>query len=153
MKTLKVYRILLVTLVLMNVLTIGFLMMKPEHRPLPPDRVNLAEKLEIKGGKANLVSRIQKEHHREIRRLNQQNQQLHHQLYLEFLKDNKDSTNSERIIDSIIENHRSVVNLLYAYFNELKTYCNPQQRILLNKHFEEVIQRNGPPPHHKRRAH
>jgi hypothetical protein len=150
MKTIKIYKFLLLILVVLNVVTVCFLLMRPDHPPMPPERINLAEKLGIKGEKAKDVTRIQNEHHREMHRLNNENEQLHHQLYREFQKDGKDSTNALKTIESVIENHRKAVLLLYHYFSKLKTYCTIEQRKILDEHLKEVILRNGPPPRHKR---
>jgi hypothetical protein len=147
MKTLKIYKVLLVILVVLNVVTVYFLLMKPDHPPMPPERINIAEKLGITGEKAKDVSRIQKEHHREMHRLNKQIEQLHHQLFREF---QKDSSSVLKTVDLVIENRRKAVLLLYHYFSELKTYCTDEQRIILNKHLKEVILRHAPPPQRKR---
>lgn len=147
MKTLKIYKVLLVILVVLNVVTVYFLLMKPDHSPMPPERINLAEKLGITGEKAKDVTRIQNEHHREMHQLNKQMKQLHHQLYREF---QKDSSSVLKTVDLVIENRRKAVLLLYHYFTELETYCTAEQRVILNKHLKEVILRNGPPPRHKR---
>lgn len=150
MKTLKIYKAVLVILVVLNVVTVCFLLMKPNHPPMPPERINLAKKLGIAGEKAKDVTRIQNEHHREMHRLNKENEKLHHQLYQEFQKDSKDSTSALKTIESVIENHRKAVLLLYHYFTELKRYCTVEQRKILDKHLKEVILRNGPPPRPKR---
>jgi uncharacterized tellurite resistance protein B-like protein len=147
MKTLKIYKILLVILVVLNVVTVSFLLMKPNHHPLPPERINLAEKLGITGEKAIEVAQMQKEHHRAMHRLNNQIAQLHHQLYREF---QKDSSSVLKTVDLVIENRRKAVLLLYNYFSELKTYCTAEQRVILNKHLKEVILSNGPHPRRKR---
>jgi hypothetical protein len=147
MKTLKIYKVLLVILVVLNVVTVSFLLMKPNHHPLPPERINLAEKLGITGEKGIEVSQMQKEHHRAMHRLNKQKERLHHQLYFEF---QKDSISVLKTLNLVIENRRKAVFLLYNYFTELKTYCNDKQRIILDRHIKEVIQSNGPPPRHKR---
>lgn len=150
MKTLKMYRMLLLILVVINIVTLCFLLLRPDHPHLPPDRINIAEKLGIKGQKEKEVNRIQQNHHKEMHRLNDQIKQLHDQLYRVFLKDNEDSTKAKELVNAIAENHRKIAFLLYAYFDELKTYCNAEQRERLNEHFEEVIQRDGPPSRHKR---
>jgi hypothetical protein len=147
MKTLKIYKVLLVILVVLNSVTVSLLLMKPDHPPMPPERINLAEKLGMKGEKAKDVTRIQNEHHREMHRLNKQKEQLHQQLYREF---QKDSSSVLKTVDLVIENRRKAVLLLYHYFTELKTYCTSEQRITLEKHLKEVILHNAPPPRHKR---
>lgn len=147
MKTLKIYKVLLVILVIVNVVTLSFLLMKPDHPPMPPERINLAEKLGMSGEKAKDVTRIQKEHHREMHRLNQQIQQLHHQLFRAF---QKDSSSVLKTVDLVIENRRKAVLLLYNYYSELNTYCTVEQHKILDKHLKEVILRNGPPSRPKR---
>ena len=146
MKTLKIYKILLIILLVINIVTLAFLVMKPNHAPMPLERINLAEKLGITGEKAIEVAQMQKEHHREMHRLNKQKEQLHHQLYIEF---QNDSTSVLKTLDLVIENRRKAVLLLYNYFSELNTYCTAEQRVILNKHLKEVILSNGPPPRHK----
>jgi protein CpxP len=147
MKTLKIYKVLLVILVIVNVVTLSFLLMKPDHPPMPPERINLAEKLGMSGEKAKDVTRIQKEHHREMHRLNQQIKQLHHQLFRAF---QKDSSSVLKTVDLVIENRRKAVLLLYNYYSELNTYCTVEQRKILDKHLKEVILRNGSPSRPKR---
>jgi hypothetical protein len=151
MKALKVYKILVVLLVVLNGVTLFFLLMRPEHQPMPPDRIDMAKELGLTGADANEVKKIQKLHHQEMRTLMAKNRMLHQQMHVHFVTNSNDSIKTTQLIERIVQNHEKVEWLVFNYFNEVGGYCDATQRVKLNKRYEQLVNQMAHPPRHKRK--
>jgi len=151
MKALKVYKSLVIGLVLLNGITLFFLLMRPEHPPMPPRRKDMAKELGLTGAGAKEVTKIQKLHHQEMRGLMAKNRKLHHQMYVHFASNSNDTTKTKQLIERIIKNHEKVEWLVFNYFREVGSQCNAKQRVELNKRYEQLVNQMAHPPRHKRR--
>jgi len=151
MKALKVYKSLVIGLVLLNCITLFFLLMRPNHPHMPPHRKDMAKELGLTGGNAREVGKIQKEHHSEMRGLMDKNRMLHHQMYVHFVTNANDSIKTKQLIERIVRNHEKVEWLVFNYFNEVRSHCNAKQRIELNKRYEQLVNQMAHPPRHKRK--
>lgn len=151
MKALKVYKSLVIGLVLLNCITLFFLIMRPDHPHMPPDRKDMAKELGLTGADAKEVTKIQKLHHREMRTLMNKNRKLHHQMYVHFVTNSNDSIKTKQLIVNVIQNHEKVEWLVYNYFNEVASHCNANQRVELNKRYEQLVNQMAHPPRHKRK--
>ena len=151
MKALKVYKTLVILLVVLNGVTLFFLLMRPEHPPMPPDRKDMAKELGLTGADANEVKKIQKLHHQEMRTLMAKNRKLHHQMYVHFVTNSNDSIKTTQLIERIVQNHEKVEWLVFNYFSEVRSHCDAKQRIELNKRYEQLVNQMAHPPRHKRK--
>lgn len=151
MKALKVYKTLVILLVVLNGVTLFFLLMRPEHPPMPPDRKDMAKELGLTGADAKEVTRIQKLHHLEMRTLMAKNRKLHHQMYVHFVTNSNDSIKTTQLIERIVQNHEKVEWLVFNYFSEVGSHCDAKQRIELNKRYEQLVNQMAHPPRHKRK--
>jgi uncharacterized membrane-anchored protein YhcB (DUF1043 family) len=151
MKALKVYKILVVLLVVLNGVTLFFLLMRPEHQPMPPDRKDMAKELGLTGTDAEKVTRIQMTHHQEMRGLMDKNRKLHQQMYVHFVTNSNDSIKTKQLIERIVQNHEKVELLVFNYFNEVGSHCDATQRVKLNKRYEQLVNQMAHPPRHKRK--
>jgi CRISPR/Cas system CSM-associated protein Csm4 (group 5 of RAMP superfamily) len=151
MKALKVYKTLVVGLVLLNCITLFFLVMRPQHPPKPPDSKDMAKELGLTGTDAKEVKKIQKLHHQEMRTLMDKNRMLHQQLHVHFVTNSNDSIKTTQLIERIVQNHEKVEWLVFNYFNEVASHCNGKQRLELNKRYEQLVNQMAHPPRHKRK--
>jgi protein CpxP len=151
MKALKVYKSLVIGLVLLNGITLFFLLMRPEHPPMPPERKDMAKELGLTGADAKKVAKIQKLHHQEMRRLMDKNRKLHHQLFVHFVTNSNDTIKTKQLIENVVHNHEKVEWLVYNYFNEVASHCDENQRGELNKRYEQLVNQMAQPPRHKRK--
>jgi CRISPR/Cas system CSM-associated protein Csm4 (group 5 of RAMP superfamily) len=151
MKALKVYKTLVVGLVLLNCITLFFLVMRPQHPPKPPDSKDMAKELGLTGTDAKEVKKIQKLHHQEMRTLMDKNRMLHQQLHVHFVTNSNDSIKTTQLIERIVRNHEKVEWLVFNYFNEVASHCNGKQRVKLNKRYKQLVNQMAHPQRHKRK--
>jgi len=155
MDRVKLYKIVIVTLVVINLLTIGTVwFVKPKgHRPMPHEHsmTFLAGELGITGTNKTLLDAMETEHHTVKRELLEKNKQLREHLFGLLKKTAIDSLNVNRYIDSILINQKNIEIMTFDHFKKVKALCTPQQQIKLEETIAEAIRMaGGKPPKNKR---
>lgn len=118
----KLYKLIIATLVIINVgMLIFFVMGKPNHHP--PKAGDLVEKLGIEGSKATVVMNLETAHHIEKRKLMDTDRELHEQLFSKIGTDEDVSSIQAKITANFAETEQ----MTYAFFHEVSEQCTPEQ--------------------------
>lgn len=135
----KLYKIIIVFLLVINCGTLAFFMLggPPHHPPRPGD---LAEKLGIDGEKKQTIFKLEKKHHSTIRGLMDQDRKLHEQLF-SHLGTGFDVT---PIHVKIERNNAEIEKLTYAFFHDISAFCTPEQKVELKKMINRRFHHKGP---------
>lgn len=145
MKTLRFYKILVVVLILINLVTLFFFFTAHKH-PGKPGKTDLVDHIGITGQNRDKIIQLQEKHFADKDALIQRSRNLHEQLFRSFSDSQKDSTDVARIIDDIVENQRETEQMTFDHFKEIHALCTPEQQKELQKLLQEVLKRAGGPP-------
>lgn len=152
MKTLRFYKILVLILVVINLITLFFLMKtgNEKHPPFGP-RKSLVTILDLKGEAADKIKVLELEHFRLKDSLVDHSRKLHEELFHSFNNSEKDSTDISTLIDKIVENQRENEQMTFEYFKKVDALCNEQQREELQNVIHHALRHMGGPPPPKRK--
>lgn len=150
MDKLKLYKIVIVVLVVINLLTIGTIwLVKPKgHRPLPHERpiTFLSSELGIRGANKETLDKMEAEHHRDKRELLGKNKELRERLFGLLRAPDVDSSTVNRYVDSILVNQKNIELMTFEHFRKVKQLCTPEQQLKLEETIAEAIRMAGGPP-------
>lgn len=144
MKSTRFYKILVVLLVLINLVSVYFLMRGPKNGP--PDRNELVVLLDLKGPKKDKILQMQDKHFHDKHLLIERSRNLHEKLFQLFSDESKDSTDVQIMISKIVENQREIEQMTFDYFKEVDALCTKEQQEKLQTLLHEVLRRAGGPP-------
>lgn len=120
----KLYKLIIATLVIVNVGLVAFVFLaKPPH-PGPLHDKNLARELGIEGEKALMIEKLEKKHHKEKHALMKKDRELHETLFSKIGTD-EDVT---LIQTKIKENYAEIEKITFDFFDEVASYCTGEQR-------------------------
>ena len=150
MKGTRLYKLVIVLLLLINTSLLVFMWMsRPPHPPHPGDRPNLANELGITGEDKKKVDILEKEHHKDKKALMRKSAELHEALF--------DLVGSDQSPDSLYkaidENQAEIERMTFEFFDEVGGYCNDEQLEELRRVIDHALMRIGhkpppPPPGH-----
>lgn len=140
MERTKLYKLIIAALVIINVgMLVFFLTRKPPHNP--PKTSGLAKEIGIEGKKKTLVTKLEKEHHKEKQKLMKTDRSLHDVLFSKIGTDEDVSL----LQDKIEANHAQIEKMTYDFFNEVSKLCTPEQNERLKKNIHRAFkQMKGP---------
>ena len=152
MKSTRFYKIVIATLVFINVTTLVFLWMtfqRPMGPPPHPGRMDLVERLGVEGENRTKILELQDEHFKRKDSLVDRGRDLHERLYRFFNNNEKDSSDVAQLIDQIVENQRETEQMTFDHFKAINILCSPAQQKILDEIIHNVFSRpgpGGPPP-------
>ena len=154
MNKIKLYKIVIIVLVVVNLLTIGTIwLVKPKgHRPMPHERsmTFLSGELGITGPNKKTLDAMETEHHTAKRELLGKNKQLREALFGLLKETGTDSLKVNRYIDSILVNQKNIELMTFEHFKKVKELCTPEQQLKLEETIAEAIRMaGGKPPKNK----
>ena len=144
--------ILLLFLMVMNGILLYLVLNKPERRERPP-RNFIAQQLDLDENQLEEFNRIERTHHREMRRIDGRFRDLKEMLFMNL--NNRQFTEKE--LDSVtqligklsIDREKEV----FLYFKALEGICTEKQKIQLENIVSGALkpnfERGGPPPPHR----
>ena len=145
MKTLRFYKILVITLVLINLATVFFLWSGKRHHG-PPDKNEIVDNLGLTGSTKTEILAMQDEHFKDKHALINRSRNLHEKLFTYFSDESKDSSDISGLIDDIVENQRETEQMTFDYFKEVNSKCTPEQQKKLQEMIHHVLRHAGGPP-------
>ena len=149
MEKLKFYKLIILLLVTINIITIASIwFVNPKHRPLPHERdiSFLTKELGIEGKNKEKLDQMEKQHHHDKRALLNKNRELREHLF-ELLKYQTIDTLAVNLdIESILKNQKYIELMTFNHFSEVKKMCNPSQQLLLEETIVEAIHMAGGRP-------
>lgn len=154
MDKLKLYKIVIVVLVVINLLTVGTIwLVKPKgQRPMPHERplTFLSAELGITGPNKEKLDKMEAGHHRDKRELLAKNKELRERLFGLLKASDVDSLKVNRYVDSILVNQKNIELMTFEHFREVKQLCTPEQQLKLEDVIAEAIRMaGGRPPKNK----
>lgn len=145
MKSLKFYKILSITLVIINLGTLAFFYFNRPPEPPPRGKARLADKIGLTGADKKKSDALEIRHHKDKKKLVGQNFKLQQQLY-ESLADNE---RSQAILSEIHKNRMETNKMTYEFFSEISMLCNDKQRKELDKMIKKGLRRITNQPNKK----
>lgn len=150
MKTVKFYKIVVISLFILNGVTLFFLLNPSRDRhPGHPNKMDLLEQLELSGKKKEQIIRLQDAHFQAKDKLMNRNRTLHERLFHSFNDPKKDSSAIALLINDIVENQREIEQMTFDYFKKIDALCTPEQKVKLQNTIHKVLSRVGGPPPRK----
>lgn len=147
MKTNKFYKSVILVLILLNLTLLYFILRPPVHHG-PPGKYELVDELGLEGQKRNTVLEMQEKHFYDKRQLMDKKAELHEKLYNSFNNPEIDSTDISSLMEEITANQHEIVEMTYAYFQDVNALCDSDQQIKLKNILHEALRRSSgtPPP-------
>lgn len=131
MKSIKFYKILSITLLILNIVTLSIFFLNRPPGPPKPGEARLAAEIGLTGSAKKKVDALEIQHHKEKRALIKKNFELQTKLYNSLSNDEV----SAKILLQIHETRAETDRMTFEFFSEVATHCNKQQR----KKLDEMI--------------
>ncbi|GAB4001174.1 hypothetical protein GCM10028807_56700 [Spirosoma daeguense] len=154
MERTKLLTISVVGLLILNLLTIGFLVFKsgrqPEftdhqHPPMDgPFRI-IVERLHFDEEQQRQYREMGNQHHRQTEQLNEESVQLFQTYYKLLAQPQPDSAKSSVLVRQIADVQRRIAELNFAHFQEIKSLCRPDQQADFTKLVDDLARLFGRP--------
>lgn len=146
MKSIKFYKILSITLLILNLVTLSIFFISGPPGPPRPGEAYLAEEIGMTGSTKKTVDALEIKHHKDKRALKRKNFELQKKLYNSLT----DEEQSAEIMLQIHENRMKTERMTFEFFREVASYCNKKQRKKLDESIDHGLRRitgnGGPPP-------
>ncbi|SOD88060.1 Spy/CpxP family protein refolding chaperone [Spirosoma fluviale] len=138
MERTKLLTLAVVGLLLLNLLTIGFLFLKPDHPQQPeqgPGRPGaespaavIIERLHMDANQQAQYRQLVQVHQAQTRTLNQKTAQLYRTYYGLLEAPTYDAQQANVLSEQIADNQRAIAQLNFDHFNQIKSLCRPDQQ-------------------------
>lgn len=135
MKSLKFYKILSITLLILNIVTISIFFFHRPPGPPPPGEARLANDIGLTGKAKKKVDALEIQHHKDKRALIRTNFKLQKKLYNSLTDDEA----SKETLNEIHENRAKIDEMTFQFFSKVATYCNKTQRQNLENMIEHRL--------------
>jgi len=145
MKKDKIYKILVVFLILINGVTLYFTFSKRNHRDL---RFELVDKLQLDDKQKEKVLDLQKKHFQIKDQLMDKNHRLTDSLFNMLKNESVDTVMSNNILKALSENHEFIEKMTFQHFADVAKICNTEQKQKLIDAITHAFKKNLPPPKH-----
>lgn len=145
------YKVIIITLLLLNFCTLGYLWIgkkeiegEHERRKEPADFI--IKSLQLDDEQQIKFEELKHRHQQDTRIIREESKNLHDALYKQLHEQTIDSVLVDSFIQLIVVNakQREIVN--FNHFRDLKTILKPEQHKLYDEFIEAIAQRFGPPP-------
>ncbi|MEZ0485140.1 periplasmic heavy metal sensor [Fibrella aquatica] len=159
MERTKLLTIAVIGLLLLNLITIGFLVFRPgilrrdglgDSRPGEgPSRI-IIERLQFDAGQQEQYRHLIRAHQQQTRVLTQQSILLHQAYYSLLDAEKPDSEQATSLSRQIGQNQQAQAQLNFSHFDDIKALCRPEQQANFRKLVSELSQLFGKQqrPHH-----
>ncbi len=137
MDRIKLLTVAVVGLLLLNGLTIGFLLLHPGQPPRPvragpgggdgPGRI-ISERLHFDARQEEQYQQLISAHRQQSRELADESVRLHHDYYDLLTANQPDTGRANALSRQIGDNQRALAQLNFAHFRQIKALCRPDQQ-------------------------
>ena len=154
----KLLTIAVIGLLLINLGTLGVMMMhkppRPPHGEMPPPngegpKQMIIDRLHFDNAQQKQYQVLIDEHKKKTNELHDASKELHDQLFSLLKTDVVDKAKADAIIQQISDNQKAIDNLNFDHFQKIKSICKPEQVKDFNELAGELAGLFGPkdPPH------
>ncbi|GAB3944846.1 hypothetical protein GCM10028805_12940 [Spirosoma harenae] len=160
MERTKLLTFAVIGLLLLNLLTIGFLVLKPDQSshygppgtpPRPDGPVNIIiERLHFDQDQQKAYKELIDQHQSQMRELNEQMAQLHRDYYRLLASDKPDSAQANALSRQIADNQKAQAEVNFRHFEQIKALCHPDQQAAFKQLVGDLARlfgRHQHPPH------
>ncbi|MBD2702493.1 periplasmic heavy metal sensor [Spirosoma sp. BT702] len=154
MERTKLLTIAVVGLLILNLFTIGFLVLKSERQPLSishehppmggPFRL-IVERLHFDEEQQRQYRKMADRHHEQTVQLNDESVLLFQTYYKLLAAFQSDSSKTNTLVRQIADVQRRIAELNFAHFQEIKALCRPDQQADYNKLVDDLARLFGKP--------
>ncbi|MFD2932369.1 periplasmic heavy metal sensor [Spirosoma flavum] len=163
MERTKLLTIAVIGLLLLNLLTVGLLVVKPmsfwpphpDHRPEPPSTEGPAaiiiERLHFNSDQQKLYRQLVTSHQNQTRLLNDQMAQLYRDYYGLLASVQPNSERANALSEQIASNQQAQAELNFDHFKQIRRLCRPGQQVSFNnlvRDLARLFSRQHPPRPH-----
>jgi hypothetical protein len=147
----------LVSLVVLNLGSLGFLWFEYSHRPRPPQRDSgesdaegfLARDVGLNEEQARIVQILREEHFRETDSIRLEIHDLSRQMMEELFAPSPDTAKARELSAMIGDKHAEFELDVFEHFHKVKQICSPDQQRRLKRLVLEILNKSKkPPPRH-----
>ena len=124
MKSIKFYKILSITLLVLNIVTLSFFFLGRPPGPPKPGEARLATEIGLTGTAKKKVDALEIQHHKDKRVLIKHNFELQKKLYNSL---SNDDTSAEVLLQ-IHETRAETDRMTFEFFSEVASHCNQEQQ-------------------------
>ncbi|QDK77096.1 periplasmic heavy metal sensor [Spirosoma sp. KCTC 42546] len=135
MERTKLLTIAVIGLFLLNLITIGFLLLKPNRPPHPGGPGGAEEpatviigRLRFDAGQQKVYRGLITNHQEQTRALNEEMVQLYRDYYGLLAMSPPDSARANTLSQQIANNQRAQAQLNFTHFKQIKALCRPDQQ-------------------------
>jgi len=149
----KIFYLLMVVLVIMNLMTIGFLWMYKynEHKPIqqppltpPAGKIIIEQELRFSKEQADKFDKLRNEHHNSARKTVDEIAMLKENLF-ELIKENGgDDTKATVIADEIGNKQKELDLITYNHFKDIRNLCDEKQKEKFDLILQDISKMIGP---------
>ena len=150
MKNARLYKIIILLLVIMNIATLAFMWFNRPGRERQGDKQQTANylirELGLNQAQQDQYQKLRQEHRAKLNVLNERDRVLHKRFFDLLLLETADSISMEAMANAISANRKEMEILTYEHFEMITKILNPDQKKKFDKIFQDVIQMVLPPP-------
>ena len=150
MKNVRLYQILVILLVILNLATLAFMWFNRPGRERPVGQQGpasfLIRELNLSGSQQKEYMSLRREHREMLKKLSERDQGLHKRFFDLFLLDSPDTINMEALADSIAANRKKMEVITYDHFYRVSKMLDPEQQKKFTIIFQDVLKMVLPPP-------
>jgi len=137
MERTKLLTVAVVGLLILNLLTIGFLILNTNRprRPEPPNpnkgsgpALIIIERLRLDAQQERAFQKLRNAHHRQSELLSAQSVELYRSYYGLLASEKPDTARKNALEGQIAENQAAVAKLNFDHFAQIKALCRPDQQ-------------------------
>lgn len=137
MERTKLLTLAIIGLFLLNLLTIGYLVLKPGHPDGQPGAEGpvavIIERLHFDTDQQTAYQTLVREHRSQVRALRDQSAQLFRDYYGLLESVQPDSLKASALSEQIAINQRELAQLNFTHFSQIKSLCRPNQLADFNR--------------------
>jgi periplasmic protein CpxP/Spy len=154
MERTKFLTLAVVALFVLNLLTLGFMVLRPTP-PMPPGGrpgpgMNdpgsiIADRLHLDADQREQFRQFQHERHEQLEPLNQKGGELYTEYYILLRAEQLDTARAKAVSHQIGQNQQAVAQVNFRHFQQLKSICKPNQQADFQKLMGDLTEIcNGP---------
>jgi Spy/CpxP family protein refolding chaperone len=150
MNKIKLLTIAVLVLLLLNLGTIGFLILGPKHRGHGEGPKKLIiEKLHLDEQQQGQYAALIRWHRSHIDALDREIHEAKNNLYLQLIKSQPDTQVKDSLITAIVGYQKQIETTHFKHFEDLKKLCRPEQMNYFNQLTKELSSLFSKPPRRK----
>lgn len=150
MKNSRLYKIIIILLVALNLATLAFMWFNRPGRERPGDKAQAAafliRELDLNPAQQYQYQKLRQEHRAKLNVLNERDRVLHKRFFDLLSPETADSISMEAMATAIAANRKEMELVTYEHFDMIKKLLNPAQQMKFDSIFQDVLRMVLPMP-------